>query len=146
VPLEKISLLEAAWLDESRALVNGTMLGKLPAVARVDLATGVLTPVTQDLTEFRGVSLTADRQAAVTTHVDTRSAIWAGDAAGASMAETVAESPARPGSVSLDRTGGLAYSEVTANCSGIYARRPGERAPALIVDNASAPRAAHRAS
>jgi len=120
-------------------LVNGTMPGKLPAVARADLATGVLTPVTQDLTEFRGVSLTADRQAAVTTRVDTRSAIWAGDGAGAAMAEIVAESPARPGSVSIDRTGGLVYSAVTANGSGIFARRPGEHEPTLVVDDASAP-------
>ncbi len=139
VPLEKISLLEAAWLDETRVLVNGTMPGKLPAVARADLATGVLTPVTQDLTEFRGVSLTADRQAAVTTRVDTRSAIWVGDGAGAAMAEIVGESPARPGSVSIDRTGGLVYSAVTANGSGIFARRPGEHEPTLVVDDASAP-------
>jgi Tol biopolymer transport system component len=115
------------------------MTGKLPAVARVDLATGVLTPVTQELTAFRGVSLTADGQAAVATHRDTRSAIWAGDGGGAVTAEIVAESPARPSSVALDRMGGLVYSAVTANGSGIYALRTGERAPELVVDNASAP-------
>jgi len=105
----------------------------------VDLATGVITPITQDLTEFRGVSLTADHQSAVTTRVDTRSAIWVGGATVAAMSEVVSDSPSRPRSVALDRVGGLVYQAATANGNGIYAIRPGEHAPTLVVDDATDP-------
>jgi Tol biopolymer transport system component len=139
VPIDRASLIEAAWLDESHVLVNATMPGRPTAISRLEFATGKLTPLTQDLTTFIGVSLTADRQAAATTRVDRRSAIWAGDATGAGMAEIVPDSPARPRSVALDRTGGVVYEAATANGSGVYAIRPGERAPSLVADNATAP-------
>jgi Tol biopolymer transport system component len=42
--------------------------------------------------------------------------------------------------VSLDRTGRLVYSAVTAEGSGVYTRRPGEREPVLVVDNAFDPK------
>ena len=72
--------LDAAWLDESHALVNGLVPGRRPTISRMDLTTGVLTPLTQDFTTFIGVSLTTDHQAAVTTHLDVRSGISVGDA------------------------------------------------------------------
>ena len=140
VPIEQFSFLDAAWIDESHVLANGFMPGKLPAVGLVDLTTGLLTPRTQNLTSFLGVSLTTDRQAAVTTRVDPRSSIWIGDARGAAMTEIVAESPATPGSAALDGAGGVVYQAATATGTGIYTIRPGQHTPVLVVDNATAPK------
>ena len=138
VPVERASLIDAAWLDESHALVNAFMPGRLPVIGQLDLSTGALTPITQELAEFIGVSLTPDRRAVVTTRHDARSSVWVGNAAGGAMAEVVPDSPARPRSVVLDRAGGVVYQAATANGNGLYAIGRGERAPSRIVDNAAA--------
>ena len=139
VPLEKIVLIDAAWLDDRYALVTGILPGKSPALYRVDLADGALVPATQDLTMFVGVSLTADRQAAVTTRVEGRSGIWAGDSTGGAMTEIVPEGPAHC-CVALDRVGGLVYSAATTSGAGVFAIRPGQRTASLVVDNATSPK------
>jgi Tol biopolymer transport system component len=138
VPLDKIGLIDGAWLDDRHALVTGILPGKSPALYRVDLADGALAPVTQDLTMFVGVSLTADRQAAVTTRIDERSGIWAGDSAGGVMTEIVPEGPANC-CVALDRVGGLVYSAATTSGVGVFAIRPGQRTASLVADNATSP-------
>jgi Tol biopolymer transport system component len=140
VPLEKISLLDAAWLDDRHALLNGVMPGKQAALYRADLTTGAVVPMTQDLTPFLGVSLTTDRQSAVTTRVDSRSGIWVGDGAGGAIAEIVPDGAANPLGVALDRVGGLVYHAMTTSGRSVFAIRPGQRAPSLVVDNAVDPK------
>jgi serine/threonine protein kinase/Tol biopolymer transport system component len=140
VPLEKLSVIDAAWLDDRHALVNGSMPGNSPVLYRADLTTGALAPVTPDLTQFFGVSLTADRLAVVTTRFDEPSSIWIGDGAGEGMTEIVPESPANFGGVSLDRAGGLVYQAATTKGHGVFAVGPGQRTPSLVVDNAGDPK------
>ena len=140
VPLDRITLSDAAWLNDRYALVNGSLPGRTPALYRADLGSGALEPVTQDLTQFVGVSLTADHQAVVTTRVDERSGIWVGDSAGGPMTEIVSEGPARASSAVLDRVGGLVYEAATTSGRGIFAIGPGQRAPSLVVDDARSPR------
>ena len=140
VPLEKIDTIDAAWLDDRHALVNGVLPGKTPALYRADLVTGALDPVTQDLTKFVGVSLTADRQAAVTTRVDQRSSIWVGDGAGGAMTEIVPGGSAYASSVALDRVGGLVYGAATTSGTGVFTIGPGQRAPSPVVDNGTDPK------
>jgi serine/threonine protein kinase len=139
VPLEQITLIEAAWLDDAHALVNGRLPGKSVALYRADLATGALAPVTQDLTQFFGVSFTADRQAVVTTRFDRRSGIWVGDAAGGAMTEVVPDGAANPIGAVLDSVGGLVYSTTTTSGRGVFAIGPGQHAASLVADNAVNP-------
>ena len=140
VPLDKITLSDAAWLNDRYALVNGSLPGRTPALYRADLGSGALEPVTQDLTQFVGVSLTADHQAVVTTRFDERSGIWVGDSAGGPMTEIVPEGPARASSAVLDRSGGLVYQAATTSGSGVFVIGPGQRAPSLVVDDARSPK------
>jgi eukaryotic-like serine/threonine-protein kinase len=140
VPLGRVLPLDTAWLDDQRALVNGVLPGKTAALFRADLATGALAPITQDLTMFFGVSLTADRQAVVTTRVEDRSGIWIGDGAGGAMTEIVSEGAAFAGSVALDRVGGLVYQAATTTGRGIFMIGPDQRAPSLVVDNGTRPK------
>ena len=83
------------------------------------------------------MSLTPDRQAVVTTHVDERFGIWVGDGAGGAMTEIVTEGPANK-RVALDRVGGLVYEAATTSGTGVFAIGPGGRTPSLVVDNARA--------
>jgi len=139
VPLEKIDAVDAAWLDDRHALVNGVLPGKTPALYRADLVTGALAPVTQDLTTFVGVNLTADRQAAVTMRVDQQFGIWVGDGAGGAMTEIVSGGSAFAGSVALDRVGGLVYGAATTSGTGVFTIGPGQRVPSPVIDNGTEP-------
>jgi Tol biopolymer transport system component len=139
VPIGTLAPADAAWLDDRHALVSGFMPGRQWALFRADLATGALVPVTQDLMSLHGVSLTPDRQAVVTTRLDRRFGIWVGDGAGGAMTEIVPEGPANQ-RVALDRVGGLVYEAATTTGTGVFAIGPGQRAPALVVDDARNPR------
>jgi len=56
------------------------------------------------------------------------------------MTETVPESAANSSSAVLDRDGGLVFVAMTPAGSGVFAVRPGQREPALIVDNGFSPK------
>ena len=139
VPVKELIIFESAWLDESHALVSGSLPATTPGIYRVDMATGSIAPLTQALTNFSGVSLTADRGAAITTRFESRSGIWVGDADGSAMTAVVPEASGAM-FAALDGVGGLVYSTPTANGIGIFSMGAGKRTPTLVVDNASAPR------
>ena len=130
---------DSAWLDDGHALVNGS-LERPPALHRVDLGTGVLTPVTQDFSVYYGVNLTTDRQALVTTRRDIRSGIWVADGGGGAITEIVPESSSGAGDVAIDRAGGLVYqATMTSGVGGVFALGRGQRTPTLVVDHANSP-------
>jgi dipeptidyl aminopeptidase/acylaminoacyl peptidase len=135
VPLPGMTALDAAWVDDTHALVNVGTGTRETQLSLLDLGTGAAVPITQNLAAFRGVGLTADRLAAVSTRLDQRSGIWIGDGAGGTPAEVVPETPARPYGVRLDNRGGLVYNAKTAVGTGIYSQAPGAALPALVVDD-----------
>jgi Tol biopolymer transport system component len=137
VPMPGAAALEAAWVDATHALVNLSDGAHEPQVSLCDLKTGSMAPMTQNLASFRGVSLTADRRAAVATRFDRRASIWVGSASGGAAAEVVSESPAVRGNVIVDNQGGLIYEMTTAAGSGVYARAAGASQPRLVADDAS---------
>jgi len=137
VPMPGAAALEAAWVDATHALVNLSDGAHEPQLSVCDLKTGSMAPMTQNLASFRGVSLTADRRAAVATRFDRRSSIWVGSASGGAAAEAVPESPAVRGSVIVDNQGGLIYEMTTAAGSGVYARAARASQPRLVADDGS---------
>ena len=72
--------------------------------------TGSEVQLTPDLSDVRGVQLTADRTAGVATRTTVRMAITVGTVAGASFVEAVAPSTAQPSFAQLDATGDLFYT------------------------------------
>jgi Tol biopolymer transport system component len=137
LPLPGTTALEAAWVDATHAIINHREGAREPQLSLCDLTTGSLSPVTQNLTAFRGVSLTGNRLAAVSTRLDQRSGIWIGGASGAAMVEAIPESAGVRGSVFIDNQDGIVYEMATAAGSGIYARARGAGQPKLVVDDAS---------
>lgn len=137
VPMPGAWALEAAWVDATHALVNLSDGAHEPQLSLCDLKTGSMAPMTQNLASFRGVSLTLDRRAAVSTRFDRRSGIWVGSASGGAAAEVASESPAVRGNVIVDNQGGLIYAMTTAVGSGVYARAARESQPRLVADDAS---------
>src|SRR5262249_36670965 len=59
--------VDAAWLTDSKALAIGAMSMLQWKLAVVDFADNTVTDVTRDLADYFGVSLTAGRDAAVST-------------------------------------------------------------------------------
>src|SRR5439155_26040841 len=64
---------------------------------------GRLSRLTNDLNDYTGVSLTAARDALVTTRSDPRVAIWVGDAAAAQGSDVVQNEAAKGGNLAWAR-------------------------------------------
>jgi serine/threonine protein kinase/Tol biopolymer transport system component len=80
-----------AWLDSS-SLVAGTSAGQL---TRISFPDGKLQRLTNDLSSYRGVSLTSDRSALVTARTERRVGIWIGDGAAINGTEVLPPAPVR---------------------------------------------------
>jgi serine/threonine protein kinase/Tol biopolymer transport system component len=80
-----------AWLDEASLVVGREAESGAPSqLWRVSYPSGQLTRMTNDLSNYTGLSLTADRRSLATARSDTWMSIWAGDGSGASLSEVVA--------------------------------------------------------
>jgi Tol biopolymer transport system component len=77
------------WLDAGSLVVNRTVAGGTPQLWRVTYPTGELARLTNDLTSYIGVSMTAARDSLVTTRTDRRVAIWISGGSGANAREVV---------------------------------------------------------
>jgi serine/threonine protein kinase/Tol biopolymer transport system component len=126
-------LVGAMWLDDDRAIISN---GTPTRLSVVRLATGQLSPITQDLSAYPDVAPAAG--GAVSTRRDVRSSIWIGNADGTAMTEAVAESPAEPAGVSMDLSGQLVYSARTGQGRDISITRPGQ-ASRLVAENGTVP-------
>jgi Tol biopolymer transport system component len=79
-----------AWVDEHRLILSRSDQQQSPAqLWRMTLPAGKLTRVTNDLSDYEGVSISLDRDSLVTTRSERRASVWAGDASGESGAEIV---------------------------------------------------------
>ena len=79
-----------AWLDANAVvIVRSTGVGSPSQLWRLSYPSLEWSRITNDLTAYDGVSLTADRSALVTVRTETRGEVWVGDASGASGAAAV---------------------------------------------------------
>jgi len=77
-----------AWLDPASLVVSGSVEAGAPSqLWRLSYPGGQLTRLTNDLSSYTGVSMTADRSSLVTGRSDVRASVWVGDRAGNSGAE-----------------------------------------------------------
>jgi len=78
-----------AWLDSS-SLLAGTFVGQLTRISYPD---GKALRLTNDLTSYDGVSLTADRNTLVTTRTERRATVWVGDGSASNGTEMLPWAP-----------------------------------------------------
>ena len=78
-----------AWLDRS-SLLAGTFVGQL---TRISYPEGKALRLTNDLSSYDGVSVTADRNTLVTTRTERRASIWIGDGLATKGTEVLPPAP-----------------------------------------------------
>jgi len=89
-----------AWLDSSQLVVSRAGGAGLPVqLSRLSYPRGEQSRLTNDLSSYRGVSVTPDRRALVTARTDTLVGIWIGDGAAGDGVELV---PIALGGTTLD--------------------------------------------
>jgi serine/threonine protein kinase len=83
-----------AWLDPGTLVVSGAAENGAPnQLWRFSYPGGQLSRLTNDLSNYSGVSLTADRGSLVTGRSDVRTGVWVGDGAARSGSEVVPLAP-----------------------------------------------------
>ena len=88
-----------AWFSDSSLLLNTNMTdGGTSQFVRLSYPEGRTTRLTNDLTSYRGLSTTVDRDAMVTHRIDSRAGVWIGSADAADLVEVVPASPFTGGS------------------------------------------------
>ncbi len=133
-PEQLVEIIEIAWIDQTRLAVNRQATADGPfQIWTLDSQTGAFSPVTRDLASYKGISITSDRQALVSTRAEDRQGIWAGGPGGEGMSVVIPESSARPGAASFDAQGDLVYSAVTTNGSAVWLLRAGATTPRVIA-------------
>jgi serine/threonine protein kinase/Tol biopolymer transport system component len=71
-----------AWLTGETVIVNTPETSNgLAQLSKVSYPDGRMSHVTNDINDYRGISLTADRRSLVTARSETRTGIWIGDGA-----------------------------------------------------------------
>ena len=90
IPLQIVGAMGLAWLDSAAlVLTTRTEPGAPAQLWRVLYPGGQLSRLTNDLTSYVGVSLTADRRSLVTAQTTTLSSVWVGDAVATTGSEVV---------------------------------------------------------
>jgi Tol biopolymer transport system component len=83
-----------AWLDTESLLLNQPAEAGAPVqLWRMTYPGGAVSRLTNDLSSYVGVSLSADRASLVTAQSETRGSLWVGDAAGSAGSEIVPLTP-----------------------------------------------------
>jgi Tol biopolymer transport system component len=111
IPIQEAGLAwEAAWLDDTRMLINsGTSFQSLPGLWSFDLTNDKWTPITREFAHFRSISLTADRRTALAIKTERRSSIWLGTAYGDHGSVVVPENASWPSLPVVDKAGNIIY-------------------------------------
>jgi eukaryotic-like serine/threonine-protein kinase len=83
-----------AWLDSGSVALSGApALGMAVQLFRMSYPGGRLSRLTNDLTEYAGISMTADRASLVTLRRETRVGIWVADGTGLNGTEVIPPAP-----------------------------------------------------
>ena len=112
------SLIEVAWLDHDRLLVNGGHTW-MPTLFTSDRLAADWRPMTQEFALFAIPTLTQDRSTLAVTRFERRSAVWVLEQSGTSLTVAVPEAAWGAGRPVLTRSGSLFYSVMTG--TGLYA-------------------------
>ncbi|HQX82389.1 MAG TPA: protein kinase [Vicinamibacterales bacterium] len=127
-----------AWLANDALILNQSAREGAPEQFwRMSYPDGELTRLTNDLSDYRYMSLTADLRALVTARRDRRVGTWIVDAAGSNAREVV---PARPSPDSL--LSGVAWAGerlLFTNGTSVSALLPGAGSPTDVISNATRP-------
>jgi Tol biopolymer transport system component/DNA-binding winged helix-turn-helix (wHTH) protein len=84
-----------AWLDPGSIVLSGSIEAGAPSqLWRLSYPEGELSRLTNDLSNYSGVSVTADRRSLVTGRAETSAGVWVGDTSGTRGTELVPLSPA----------------------------------------------------
>jgi len=137
VPLDG-ELKSVGWLSRDALVVSRRAdLGQPIQLWRVSYADGKLSRLTNDLNDYAGIDLTADRTSLVTSQSDTRVGVWVGDASATAFTEAV--SPARGGRDVAWASDRLLYTTFVNRTPAIMALVPGRGTPEEIVRDGAAP-------
>ena len=130
-----------AWLDSgSMALSGAPAPGLAVQLFRMSYPGGRLSRLTNDLNEYTGISMTADRDSLVTLRRQTRVSIWVADGTGLHGAEVVP--PAQFGGMYMtvawagDRLLYMTQGDGRLSISSVV---PGRGMPAEVVQNGAVP-------
>jgi len=133
--------LGPGWLDPGSLVVSGAAEDGTPhQLWRLSYPGGQLSRLTNDLSNYLGVSLTADRGSLVTGRSDVRAGVWVGDASGTSGAE-VAPLATGPAFGGVDWAGERLLHVITANGHMSIAAITGRAMPNEIVTRGRNPAA-----
>jgi Tol biopolymer transport system component len=135
--------LGLAWLDQAALIVSGGGAAGGPSqLWRLSYPGGQVTRLTNDLSNYSGVTLTADHNSLVTGRSDVRVSVWAGDGSGANLSEVVPPAPGTPFAADLAWAGGrLLFTTTTSTQVVITAVTPGSGAQVEIVKDGRWPAA-----
>jgi serine/threonine protein kinase len=137
LPMQLSSSSGVSWLDSGSLVVSGpSEVGTPSQLWRVSYPGGQWSRLTNDLSDYFGVSLTADRTSLVTRRSDVRFSVWTGDASGAHGADTIAPTPlaASLNAGYVTWAGERLLHVTTSNGrAAIAASIPGRNAPEEIV-------------
>lgn len=129
---------ELAWLDEGTLIFDkGAEPGAPMQLWRLTYPAGQLSRLTNDLSDYAGVSMTADRKTLVTARSDSRMSIWVGDASGNQSVEIVPPAPFPAGVAAYVGVGwggeAVLYITTSSGRSAISRVLPGEGKTQEIV-------------
>ena len=128
-----------AWLDAGSLLISGVAeSGGLDQLWKLSYPGGQLSRLTNDLSRYTGVSLTADRSSVVTARSDMRQSVWVGDRAAKSGAEIAPLAPG-PWAASVAWAGERLLHVANVNGHTSVAFLNGRAAPDEIVTRGSQP-------
>ena len=132
-----------AWLDDRFVVLNqSTEGGVANQFWRLSYPGGQLSRLTNDLIDYVGVSLTADRRTLVTARSDARATIWAGNSAGNKGVDAVPSFAVRTGRANLAWAGDqLLYTTAAGGRLSIMRVSPTGGMPQEVVAQAFYPTA-----
>jgi Tol biopolymer transport system component len=124
-----------AWLDASSLLLSGAReFGALSQLWKLSYPGLELTRLTNDLSSYEGISVTADRTTLVTGRTDAKVAIWVGDGDGANGTEAAPPAPHETNyGYGLTWAGEhLVFTSTVGDHSSLFRVVPGRGAPEEI--------------
>jgi outer membrane protein assembly factor BamB len=127
-----------SWLSPNAlVLIQGTGPQAAKQLWRMSVPDGQLTRLTNDLSDYSGISLTADRASLVTARVDRRVGVWVADAKGGNLRE-VAPMQTESGAFRA-QLAWVATRVAFTRGSGIWAVEAGGGTPVELVANGLGP-------